>query len=53
MGAIAAPVWSRTPTLTRDHVRARLQQAGAFYPTRHPEQGYGLVNALKVVRGYW
>ena len=43
---------SRTPTLTRDQVRARLQQAGSYYPSRHSEQGYGLVNALKAVRGY-
>jgi subtilisin family serine protease len=52
MGSVAALVWSRTPTLTRDQVRARIQQSGAYYPTRHSEQGYGLVNALKAVRGY-
>lgn len=52
VGSIAALVWSRTPTLTRDQVRARIQQSGAFYPSRHSEQGYGLVNALKAVRGY-
>lgn len=52
MGGIAALVWSRTPTLTRDQVRARLQQAGSYYPSRHSSQGYGLVNALKAVRGY-
>ncbi|HEY7769462.1 S8/S53 family peptidase [Longimicrobium sp.] len=52
VGSIAALVWSRTPTLTRDQVRARIQQSGAFYPSRHSEQGYGLINALKAVRGY-
>jgi subtilisin family serine protease len=52
VGSIAALIWSRTPTLTRDQVRARIQQSGAFYPSRHSEQGYGLVNALKAVRGY-
>jgi subtilisin family serine protease len=52
VGSIAALVWSRTPTLTRDQVRARIQQSGAYYPSRHSEQGYGLVNALKAVRGY-
>jgi subtilisin family serine protease len=52
VGSIAALVWSRTPTLTRDQVRARLQQSGSYYPSRHSEQGFGLVNALKAVRGY-
>jgi subtilisin family serine protease len=52
VGSIAALVWSRTPTLTRDQVRARIQQSGAYYPTRHSTEGYGLVNALKAVRGY-
>ncbi|HEX5726342.1 MAG TPA: S8/S53 family peptidase [Longimicrobiaceae bacterium] len=52
VGSIAALAWSRTPTLTRDQLRARLHQSGAYYPGRHSEQGYGLVNALKAVRGY-
>jgi subtilisin family serine protease len=52
MGGIAALVWSYNPALTRDQVRARLQMAGSYYPSRHSEQGYGLVNALKAVRGY-
>ena len=51
-GSVAALVWSRTPGLTRDQVRARLQQSGSYYPSRHSEQGYGLINALKAVRGY-
>jgi subtilisin family serine protease len=51
-GGIAALVWSRNPTMTRDQVRARLQQTASFYPSRHSEQGYGLMNALKAVRGY-
>jgi len=52
VGSIAALVWSRNPGLTRDQLRARLQQSGAYYPSRHSEEGYGLVNALKAVRGY-
>lgn len=52
VGSIAALTWSRTPSLTRDQLRARLQQSGANYPSRHSEQGFGLVNALKAVRGY-
>lgn len=52
MGGIAALAWSYSPGLTRNQLRARLQQAGAYYPNRHSKEGYGLVNALKAVRGY-
>lgn len=52
MGGIAALVWSRNPGLTRDQLRVRLQQSGSYYPSRHSREGYGLVNALKAVRGY-
>lgn len=51
-GGIAALVWSRNPTMTRDQVRARLQQTAQYYPSRHSEEGYGLMNATKAVRGY-
>ena len=51
-GGIAALVWSRNPTMTRDQVRARLQQTAQYYPSRNSEEGYGLMNALKAVRGY-
>jgi subtilisin family serine protease len=51
-GGIAALVWSRNPTMTRDQVRARLQQTAQYYPNRNSEEGYGLMNALKAVRGY-
>ncbi|HEV2146180.1 MAG TPA: S8/S53 family peptidase [Longimicrobiaceae bacterium] len=52
MGGIAALTWSRNPGLTRNQLRARLQQSGSYYPNRHSREGYGLVNALKAVRGY-
>ncbi len=51
-GGVAALVWSRNPGMTRDQVRARLQQTAQYYPSRHSEEGYGLINALKAVRGY-
>ena len=51
-GGIAALVWSRNPTMTRDQVRARLQQTAQYYPSRNSREGYGLMNALKAVRGY-
>lgn len=51
-GGIAALVWSRNPWMTRDQLRARLHQTAAFYPSRHSEQGYGLINAYRAVTGY-
>jgi subtilisin family serine protease len=51
VGSIAALVWSRNPGLSRDAVRQRLIQTAAYYPTRHPEQGYGVVNAYRAVTG--
>jgi subtilisin family serine protease len=52
VGSVAALVWSYNPGMTRDQLRARLQQTAAYYPSRSSTQGYGLVNALKAVRGY-
>ena len=51
VGSVAALVWSRTPGLTRDGVRQRLLQTAQYYPNRHPEQGYGVVNAYRAVAG--
>jgi subtilisin family serine protease len=51
VGSVAALVWSRNPGMTRDQVRARLQQTAAYYPNRHSEQGYGLINASRAVLG--
>jgi subtilisin family serine protease len=51
-GGIAALVWSYNPGMTRDQVRARLQQTAQYYPSRNSEEGYGLMNAVKAVRGY-
>ncbi|MGI9181933.1 MAG: S8 family peptidase [Longimicrobiaceae bacterium] len=51
VAGVAALVWSRTPALTRDQVRARLQQSGGYYPNRHSREGFGLVDAYKAVSG--
>lgn len=51
-GGIAALVWSYNPWMTRDQLRARLQQTAQYYPSRSSEEGYGLMNALRAVRGY-
>lgn len=50
-GSVAALVWSRNPGLTRDQLRARLQQSGSFWPSRHSQQGFGLINAYRAVSG--
>ncbi|HET7459943.1 MAG TPA: S8/S53 family peptidase [Longimicrobium sp.] len=51
-GGIAALVWSRNPWMTRDQLRARLQQTAQYYPNRSSEEGYGLMNAYRAVTGY-
>lgn len=50
-GGIAALVWSRNTWMTRDQVRARLHQTAQYYPNRHSEEGYGLMNAYRAVTG--
>lgn len=50
-GSVAALVWSRNPWMTRDQVRARLEQTASRYPTRHSREGYGLINAYRAVSG--
>ncbi|HEU0298850.1 MAG TPA: S8/S53 family peptidase [Longimicrobium sp.] len=52
VGSVAALVWSHNPGMTRDQLRARLQQTAAYYPSRHSSQGYGLVNAYRAVTGF-
>lgn len=42
---IAALVWSRFPTLTRDQVLNKLVQTSANYPTRSSSLGWGNLNA--------
>jgi subtilisin family serine protease len=50
-GGVAALVWSRNPGMTRDQVRARLQQTAQYYPNRNGQEGYGLINAYRAVTG--
>lgn len=51
VGSVAALVWSRNPGMHRDQLRARLHQTAQYYPSRHSEQGYGLINAYRAVTG--
>ncbi len=44
MAGMAALVWSRYPSLTRDQVISRLQQNSSRYPSKSSEYGWGLLN---------
>ncbi len=47
---IAALVWSKNPTWTRDQVLTKLRQSATYYPTRNANYGYGNINALLAVQ---
>lgn len=46
---IAALVWSRNPSLTREQVLDKLKRAGALYPNRSNQYGWGIPDAAKAV----
>ncbi len=50
-GSVAALVWSRNPWMTRDQVRARMEQTASRYPYKSSTEGYGLINAYRAVSG--
>jgi len=47
---IAALVWAKNPTWTRDQVLAKMRQTSHLYPNKHAEFGYGMPNALLAVQ---
>jgi len=47
---IAALVWAKHPTWTRDQVLAKMRQSANFYPNKNSEFGYGNINALLAVQ---
>ena len=47
---IAALVWSKNPSWTRDQVLNKLKQSSSFYPNKNSEFGYGNINALLAVQ---
>lgn len=47
---IAALVWSKNPTWTRDQVLAKMRQSASYYPNKNAEYGYGNINALLAVQ---
>jgi serine protease len=47
---IAALVWSKNPTWTRDQVLNKMRQSANLYPNRNSQYGYGNVNAFLAVQ---
>lgn len=47
---IAALVWSKNPSWTRDQVLNKLKQSSTYYPTPNSSYGYGNINALLAVQ---
>jgi serine protease len=47
---IAALVWAKNPSWTRDQVLAKMRQSASFYPNKNPDFGYGNINALLAVQ---
>jgi serine protease len=50
---IAALVWSKNPTWTRDQVLNRLRETAALYPNRNSQYGFGNLNAAAAVSGIY
>lgn len=47
---IAALVWAKNPSWTRDQVYTKMKQSATYYPTKNADYGYGNVNALLAVQ---
>ena len=47
---IAALVWSKNPTWTRDQIINKMRQSATYYPTPNSSYGYGNVNAALAVQ---
>ncbi len=47
---IAALIWGKYPTWTRDQVLARMKQSASLYPNKSSDFGWGSINALAAVQ---
>lgn len=47
---IAALVWAKNPSWTRDQVLNKMRQSATYYPTINSSYGYGNINVLKAVQ---
>lgn len=52
VAGVAALIWARYPTWTRDQVVQRIHQSGYHYPWREERVGYGVINAYRAVGGF-
>jgi subtilisin family serine protease len=50
MAGIAALVWAKNPSYSRNTVLQKLKNASQFYPSRNSQFGWGLVNAQVAVQ---
>ncbi|WP_298953204.1 S8 family serine peptidase [uncultured Nonlabens sp.] len=46
---IAALIWSKNPSWSREQVLNKMKQSSEFYPNRNSKFGYGNIDALKTV----
>lgn len=47
---IAALVWAKNPSWTRDQVLNKMRQSATYYPTKNSDYGYGNINVLQAVQ---
>ncbi|CAH0268638.1 MULTISPECIES: S8 family serine peptidase [unclassified Chryseobacterium] len=47
---IAALVWAKNPSWTRDQVLNKMRQSATYYPNVNSSYGYGNINVLKAVQ---
>ncbi|CAL2084764.1 S8 family peptidase [Tenacibaculum sp. 190524A02b] len=47
---IAALVWAKHPSWSREQVLQKMRESADFYPNKHSEFGYGNIDALKAVQ---
>ncbi|GAA5103015.1 hypothetical protein GCM10023210_44490 [Chryseobacterium ginsengisoli] len=47
---IAALVWAKNPSWTRDQVLNKMRQSSTYYPTPNSDYGYGNINVLQAVQ---
>lgn len=47
---IAALVWAKNPSWTRDQVINKMRQSATYYPTPNQDYGYGNINVLQAVQ---
>ncbi|WP_293872048.1 S8/S53 family peptidase [Flavobacterium sp.] len=47
---IAALVWSKNPSWTRDQVLTKMRQSASLYPNKNADYGYGNINAFLAVQ---